>query len=473
MQPNNNLSLLPFYDKLPRQYHNKSYVFGKKLTFANPDRKFPSFQIVRYHGVANSIVEVLLIQIETNTITNITVDIQSGVGQLKIKPVTGTTNYDLITYYPNVEIPNLTTPEGHYYLKISDGVNIWWSEIFAIINYTDHLLRLSWWHHENLESSGVIMKYSSAFVFKNHVFIKTELGRPKFLDEEKIKKIDGREQKLYQVSWKQYQFQFYAPEHLLDVLRLVFMHSFVELEFQAQIYRVDEIQFTENWDKYGDFAQVTCEFTTDTIALTKGGALTLNEYNDQYGECLVRTYQAVAQIKVFSPEYSGFYYAPISGGKLDFKFGDYVVIEFATGFLLFKYQVSPQMYVSVGVLNDQTVYVINKDIYYFVVGNNEVIRPVIDLVVSGVNTTVTGRAFVDASVEVFGYEENGTEHLMAVSTNAILTGAGITFPTNPDISTYVLKCSSGSCVHFATSVEFTFFGMGIGWMEIKDTNIIG
>ena len=132
MTPNNNLSVLPWYDSINRQNHRRDYAYGNIYQLITPDRKLLPFQI-RRSTRSNGISQVLLRNIEGKQIANITSQIKETGLTVKRFSADG---YDLIIY-PGILPMAITTPEGLYYAEISDGVQRWYSEEFNIERTVD------------------------------------------------------------------------------------------------------------------------------------------------------------------------------------------------------------------------------------------------------------------------------------------------------------------------------------------------
>ena len=140
MTPNNNLSVLPWYDSINRQNHRRDYAYGNIYQLITPDRKLLPFQI-RRSTRTNEILQVLLRNIEGKQIADITSQIKETGLTVKRFSADG---YDLIIY-PGILPMAITTPEGLYYAEISDGVQRWYSEIFNIVRTVDEYMKIEWW----------------------------------------------------------------------------------------------------------------------------------------------------------------------------------------------------------------------------------------------------------------------------------------------------------------------------------------
>lgn len=258
MTPNNNLSILPFYLDLNKQNHRKDYAFGDIFPLFSPNKKILPFQIIR-ETRGNSITSVLLKKVEGATVANITAQMQAT--GLKINAY-ASYGYDVILY-PGRLLLAEDTPEGRYYLQISDGVQTWYSEIFNTVRVMDSYLRITYGDSENLVFDGGLVDFTQGFVFD--LYLPTQVGRPEYEFEEELEKRDGYQFIEKQISEKTYRFNFVAPEYLLDAMRIIRMMDHVEITSRGETYNVDQFLMTPKWQDGGALAAVEVEFQCATV----------------------------------------------------------------------------------------------------------------------------------------------------------------------------------------------------------------
>lgn len=258
MTPNNNLSILPFYTDLSRQNHRKDYAFGEVFPLFTPDRKILPFQILREHR-ANAVTSVLLKTMSGTTVANITSQLVSN--GMVVRPY-ASYGYDLIIY-PGLLLLTTETPEGRYYLQITDGVETWYSEIFTVARTLDNCLRLFYRDSDDLVYDNGRIDFSNGFAF--HVYLPTQIGRPDYEFEEQVEKRDGFQFVEKQISEKTYKFNFLAPEYLLDAMRIIRMMDTVEIVSRGMVYDIDQFLMTPKWQDGGYLAAVEIEFQCNTV----------------------------------------------------------------------------------------------------------------------------------------------------------------------------------------------------------------
>lgn len=277
MTPNNNISILPFYLDISRQNHRKDYAFGEVFPLFTPDKKILPFQIIREHR-ANAVTSALLKTIEGTTIANITSQLVSN--GMVVRPYSSY-GYDIIVY-PGILLLTTETPEGRYYLQITDGVETWYSEVFTIVRSVSEYLRITYWDSEDLVWEGGRIDFSNGFAFM--LYLPTQVGRPDYEFEEQVEKRDGYQFFEKQISEKTYKFNFVAPEYLLDAMRIIRMMDTVEILSKGQVYDVDQFLMTPKWQEGGYLAGVEVEFQCDTVVKKIGRLFTPADRGDFNGD---------------------------------------------------------------------------------------------------------------------------------------------------------------------------------------------
>lgn len=279
MTPNNNLSVLPWYDSINRQNHRRDYAYGNIYQLITPDRKLLPFQI-RRNTRSNSISQVLLKNVEGKTIANITAQMKETGLTVKRFSANG---YDLIIY-PGTLPMAINTPEGLYYAEISDGAQRWYSEVFNIVRTVNDYMSIEWWDEEPLYYSGGHIEYSGE-TFKNRVYLPTQVGKPEYDFQEEGEKRDGYFFPEKQTSEKIYKFSFVAPEYLCDAMRIIRMSDHVKITSRGETYSADSFLITPKWQEQGDLAVVEAEFETDTVIkkIGRGVHITnIGEFNSDF-----------------------------------------------------------------------------------------------------------------------------------------------------------------------------------------------
>lgn len=284
MQQNNNLSVLPFYNKLDEQNHRKPYAYGSIYPLYAHVSSILPFQIIRTTRDILNIIVTLYTK-DGNYVADISSSLQSAGLQVVRFEALG---YDVIVFPANA--PHLTgISVGQYYLKVTDGTESWYSDIITLVADITPYLSIEWYSKENVVFNGGQIVYRNP-TYSNRLYLCTELGKPDYKFEEEGEERDGMFFPEKQISEKVYKFQFLASETLCDVMRLIRMSDVVVIRDKyGRYYRCDQFLMTPEWQTQGDIASVEVEFHTDTIVkkigtgyLVEMGGDFNHDYNDDF-----------------------------------------------------------------------------------------------------------------------------------------------------------------------------------------------
>lgn len=286
IQRNNNLSILPFYRERAELNHNRSYAYGEAYPLYVPLGMVPPFQIIYPHTGAY-ITFVRLCKPDGTVVSNIRDQLYTG-GMLRPEYDGFGYDYDIILY-PSFAPANLTTAEGRYFLWVglSDGAE-WFSDFFTVTAMTAGLLNIQWWDVKDLIMNGERIVYANIQgenIYKNTLWLNTQLGRPEYDFEETGENRDGYFFPEKMISEKRYKCTFLAPEYLCDVMRFIRLSDFVFVRDQyGNAYRCDTFLITPKWEAQGDLASVEMEFTCDTVAKKIGQYIVTDGVGDYNGD---------------------------------------------------------------------------------------------------------------------------------------------------------------------------------------------
>lgn len=261
MIQNNNISVLPWYTSIEQQNHRKSYAYGTIYPLFTPKRTLLPFQIMRNTSSRN-ITGAQLYDKNGVLFADITTALKET--GLQIVPF-ASLGYDVIVY-PSLLSFAIDTPDGIYYARMTDGVNVWYSEMFTIVGDLSGYLKIEWYDVENFVFDAGQIVYQNP-KFHNVLYLCTELGKPEYTFEEEGETRDGYFFPEKQISEKTYRCMALAPEYLCDVMRFIRMSDkvFVTDKYGRQ-YDCDTFLITPKWQTQGDLASVEIEFETATVA---------------------------------------------------------------------------------------------------------------------------------------------------------------------------------------------------------------
>lgn len=280
MTQNNNISVLPWYKDIGEQNHRKSYAYGAIYPLIAPANILLPFQIMRTTR-SNGITSVMLLDKAGTTVANITQPmIEAGLQIVRFE----TLGYDVILYPATLPMP-INMFDGIYYMRLSDGVQTWYSEMFTVVQDVSGYVNVQWWDIENLVFDAGQIVYTNP-TYKNTLYLCTELGKPEYEFEEEGQDRDGYFFPEKQISTKKYKCTILAPEYLCDVMRFIRMADYIRVRDKyGNVYNCDTFLITPKWQTQGDIASVEIEFKTDTVVkkIGRGYLASVNgDFNNDY-----------------------------------------------------------------------------------------------------------------------------------------------------------------------------------------------
>ena len=287
MIPNNNLSVLPWYDSIERQNARKWWVYNKVYPLFTPAGFMLPFQVMREHRT-NEIVSFRIYKRDNSLVGDFT-QVMKETGLKVINPI-GAREIDVIVY--SGLLPAFTKfANGQYYAVMSDGVQTWYSEMFTIVNDISGYLKLEWWDVDDFYMDEGVIIYKSP-LFRNKLYLCADIAKPEYIFEEDGETRDGYFFPAKQISEKRYHFTFLASEYLLDVMRFVRMADYAQITKNEQVYKLDTFLISPEWEDNGDVASVDAEFDTATVAkkIGRGFVTTTNgDFNNDYNNDFLTT----------------------------------------------------------------------------------------------------------------------------------------------------------------------------------------
>ena len=268
MIPNNNLSVLPFYESSQYQNARKWWAYGRVYPLFTQAGFVLPFQVITEH-VPNSVVQILYLFDANNdaTLTPIA-DLGPTMKPMITKKEFASLGYDVWVFPGQLPVLNALN-DGRYYIRMQIGyggtIITRVSEIFTVVNNISSYLKITWWDVDDFTMDAGTIVYKNP-AFKNILYLCTDLGKPEYLFEEEGETRDGYFFPIRQISEKRYRFTFLASEYLLDVMRFIRMADYAEIEYNGQRYSLDTFQITPDWEDNGDIASVQAEFDTATVA---------------------------------------------------------------------------------------------------------------------------------------------------------------------------------------------------------------
>lgn len=251
--PNNNFNILPWYTSLEKLNSKKWYAFGQTWPLICPNDSILPFQFI-VPGVITSVSTITLITPD-NIVTN-----------TSVQPViiaNEKAGYSVIMVHPGITSLGTTLKVGQYRAQLVIGLDIFYSEIFTVVDNISDYIKLTYWNDENLYYNGGEVNYSNNF--KYTMYICSTIGKPEYEFEEELTKRAGYKFLESQTSNKIYKFNFVAPEFICDAMRLIRLSDYIKLEYDGDSYNALSFSYEPKWETQGDLASVDVEFDTDAI----------------------------------------------------------------------------------------------------------------------------------------------------------------------------------------------------------------
>lgn len=209
--------------------------------------------------------------------------------------------YSVIIWCGGYSVPGPLTI-GRYYFEIRGqkageadyNYSLGFTDVITVVDDLSPYLKLEWWDEDDFvmdagtivyDGNGQIGSTLETTSFKNEVYLKTDLAKPDYIFEEEGETRDGYFFPFKQISEKRYRFKFFACEYLLDVLRFVRMSDHIRITYHGQVYNVDSLLMTPEWEEEGDVASVEVEFDTATVAKKVGNGYLRaqrGDFNDDF-----------------------------------------------------------------------------------------------------------------------------------------------------------------------------------------------
>lgn len=323
----NNGGALRIYPSAGMQHRYKPYAYGQAAPICINRNQVPPFQVV-YPLDAATVNAVTLIRRETETET----DIFPAMVLAGLK-TTSYATYKILKWRASTIIPGPLLAEGTYYLKISNGVYIWYSEDFNMKGNVSDLWRIEYCHGENFPLPDIgHIDYTEGY--RNYFLVNTEIGKPTYGFEEEVKRRDGQNFPLQQLRFKSHRFELILPEEVIDAMSLIPLHDTVIISRGNVVYEVDEITMSAEWQEQGDLAVCEFEFRTDSVIVVNGrgveGELSCDaDDGDCYNHILsmVALIEVLALVEEGSADWDNHQYTTPGGAIVPLDFGDLIISE--------------------------------------------------------------------------------------------------------------------------------------------------
>lgn len=271
MNINNNFTPLAWHEgNIELQSNKASYAFGHIVPLIAHNQTLIPFQIV---------TDTDAVDMESYTVALHNVDgtvkvADTGLELAKVAQ----SGYDVMVY--NGAALNAVLPMGQYYLVLTSGQNVWYSDVVTIVSNTLGMTRIEWWDESDLvfPAGRIVYRYASGgetVQYKNRMYFMEEIGMPEYSVEEEGDTRDGLFYATKVLSGKKYKMQVaQLTEAMCDALRFVHLSDNVTVrDGYGRMYYCDSVLVTPEWQT-GAVASASVEIVTDTFVKQVGGGYT-------------------------------------------------------------------------------------------------------------------------------------------------------------------------------------------------------
>ena len=260
----NNYNVLPFYSSKEYWHSKRWYTYGQICPVAARKDYLVPFQLYFTRDVVS-------------TSGNITLDIKRVNDDVTVKSFTLNHSFIHTPEYVIIKFPEqqiTALPLGLYYYKvtyqetndsgIAQGEALEaYSDIISVMDDESDFVRLEYWNASDITTNGYSISFTDNFKFVS--YIHSTIAKPDYEFEEELTKRLGYKFIETQVSTKVYKFNFLATEANCDAMRIARMCDYIKFTTSLDVYNALYMSFEVAWQDYGDVANLTVEFETDTI----------------------------------------------------------------------------------------------------------------------------------------------------------------------------------------------------------------
>lgn len=286
MNINNNFTPLAWHQgNIELQSNRASYAFGHIVPLIAHNQTLIPFQIITETDAVNmSSYTVALYNVDgTVKVANTGLALaKEHVVWRQADPEHGIAEFgfDVIIYNGTPLASGHELPVGQYYLVLTSGQNVWYSDVVTIVSNTLTMTRIEWWDELDLRYAAGVIKYQytvggQTVQYKNRMYFLEEIGMPEYTVEEEGDTRDGLFYASKVLSGKKYKMQVaQLSEAMCDALRFVHLADNVTVrDGYGRMYYCDSVLVTPEWQT-GAVASASVEITTDTFVKQVGGGYT-------------------------------------------------------------------------------------------------------------------------------------------------------------------------------------------------------
>lgn len=240
-----------------RALNRNPFGDSKKLVAVCVDSWYLIPFTIKKTGVSydSILTEIILFDLEDTQIQDVTSLINTNV----IVDVTTTTGY--VRYFATTKLAS-ELPTGKYYLKLTDGTSIWYSEDFKIcklndIEYPDENQTIKIEYYNTYDAFGFVYQNS----FKNFFYLDIPIKEidPRRLTKELVDE-NNNEKETFNVYDPQFGLKILCKDYLLDVFYNISQHSTINITNRNGQIGVVDIMTPAREEVTNEFINAIIEF---------------------------------------------------------------------------------------------------------------------------------------------------------------------------------------------------------------------
>ena len=476
--------------------HKLSYQDGYNVgvfKLLSPLDKIPPFQIEREPGLTQ-ISSLKLVDASGNKTEIIST---LAANQLSLFPFS---NSDRLIHYGDAAHGTSIIP-GLYYLEISDGNKIWFSEDITFVDIPENLggcalTKITYWDTCDVADIFYRTLDQDGKQYKNIIYLDVDIGKPQYeLTEEGEDDAEGNFEAEYLRLTKEYNLEGIYPEFFIDALQVIPLHlqtgEVQVLTERGYLGLVESLNISApDWQgTKGIWAKTSLNFSTEFVNKTN----CCGSLESPLVDCIRDSLEFVAEVEQGTADYLNYEYTPATGGifKIPFEDNDLVMIKFLSGERqILRFTANPPMYNpqlstqgngdGATDLNLQTNLPFDKpNSFYWTSLNSYIKKPTIDGLSQDAQTleyTIWGKSYKNCTVKVTAFTGGGTSQLVAsgLGYDYINPAIGIKFQAPANTQALKIECVGLNC-ELGESDNFNILindPTGIGVMVVEGSFIV-
>lgn len=324
---------LRFYEKLEHQNRFKKGGDENNFDLICPTTRILPFQIKRAAGVTP--ISSIKLTDPTGVLPQVELISYFIVNEIQSFALA---TVDYLVHFGRLDLSGYTVPEGKFYLEVTDGIDIWYSEVITFKTFDPDTLadcvytKIEYWDICNVDEILYKTLALGSFQYKNVLYLDVDIGKPEYAYEEEGT-IDG--EGTFQPDFlrvrKNYLLQSVLPEFMTDAVSIIPLHLSLEGKVEVYTHRgytgeVETMTVTPNWQGTLGTWSIT-DINFNTCSIRKTNCCDGNE-EELHTDCLREYEDPVAEVLEGSADYlAGEYFNLVQQANVAFVDDEKVIVE--------------------------------------------------------------------------------------------------------------------------------------------------